>query len=605
MADLPNELPTPLLRSLYRWTQPLAEGVLGLERLNERYMRALQNPEEINGFDRALNELGIRPMVREEDLQRIPATGPVLVVSNHPYGAVDGLVMGSVLLQRRADARLLVNYLLQRVAFLKPWLFMVDPFGGEGARQRNLAGMKQSHRHLRNGGLLATWPSGTVSHWHWDSRQVTDPKWAGNLASLILRTKATVVPAYFPGGNSFGFQLAGLVHPLGRTAMLARELLRKEGHEIEVRFGQPITAARLAKFTAEQELMDFLRLKTYILRDRQVAEKVSFRRARADRRAKPVEVPDGPSADALVAELEALPAVHRLHDQGDFAVYYAAARQIPLMLDEIGRVREITFREVGEGTNGPRDLDRFDEDYLHLFLWNKADRQLVGAYRLGLTDEILKRRGSSGIYTTTLFRYQPGVLEGFGPAIELGRSFVRKEYQRRPQSLSLLWKGIGVFIAQNPKYKLLFGPVSISKEYQNLSKNMMVMYLKEHSLDPELAHKVRAKNPPRSRHFGSLDRNSFSTIVKDIDDVSALISEIEHKERGVPVLLRQYLKFNATVLSFNVDPDFNDCIDSLILVDLTKSNERVLQHYLGEEGCARFYAYHEVRRSAKAEANNF
>ncbi|MDP0501604.1 MAG: lysophospholipid acyltransferase family protein [Verrucomicrobiota bacterium JB022] len=603
LADLPAELPSPFLRSLYRWTQPLTEPLLCMQRLNRHYARASQNPEELNGFDRALQELNIRPQVRAADLERIPATGPVMIVANHPYGAVDGLVMGSVLLRRRPDARLLVNYLLNRVEFLRPWLFMVDPFGGQGAQQRNLSGIKNSHRHLSKGGLLATWPSGTVSHWHWDRRQVTDPRWASNLASLILRTKATVVPAYFPGGNSLAFQLAGMVHPMARTAMLVREFMSKCGEDIEVRFGQPISAARLSKFTDEQELMDFLRLKTYILRNRQVADRTSFRRARPNKRDKVVPVPEGPSREALQAEVAALPAEQLLVEQGDFAIYYAQAQQVPLMIDEIGRLRELTFREVGEGTNGPRDLDRFDQDYLHLFLWNRSAGEMVGAYRLGLTDKILPRQGAAGIYTTTLFRYQPGVLEGFGPAIELGRSFVRAEYQRRPQSLALLWKGIGAYIARHPQYKLLFGPVSISKEYQSLSKNMMVMYLKEHSLDPDLAHKVRAKNPPRSRHFGRLDRNSFASIVRDIDDVSGLISEIEHEERGVPVLLRQYLKFNATVLSFNVDPDFNNCIDSLILTDLTKTNERVLKHYLGEEGCERFYAYHEVRRTEKAEVS--
>jgi hypothetical protein len=209
-----------------------------------------------------------------------------------------------------------------------------------------------------------------------------------------------------------------------------------------------------------------------------------------------------------------------------------------------------------------------------------------------LTDELLAAGGPKALYTTTLFRYHPGTLERLSPALELGRSFIVAEYQRKHASLSLIWRGIGQFVAQHPRYKVLFGPVSISREYHSLSKNLMVMYLKEHTRDPELARRVRARKPPRTRSFGQLDRRSFRTSVRDIDDVSALISEIEREEKGVPVLLRQYLKLNATVLSFNVDPAFNDCLDGLLLVDLTKTDEKTLRRYMGDTGAEAFYAHH-------------
>ncbi|MCD8482550.1 MAG: lysophospholipid acyltransferase family protein [Verrucomicrobia bacterium] len=372
------------------------------------------------------------------------------------------------------------------------------------------------------------------------------------------------------------------------------------GKSVKLRIGNAISPTKLEKFAGNREVIDFLRLKTYILQNREVAEKVSFRFSRPRRKAEPLTIAEPIDKDLLAREISQLRTEHLHAQHNEFSVYIASAKEIPLLLKEIGRLREKTFRAVGEGTNLARDLDKFDEHYLHLFMWNHEQREIAGAYRLGLTDDILNAQGASGLYTTTLFKYRPGVLERLNPAVELGRSFIVAEYQRKPLSLGLIWKGIGQFIVRNPRYRILFGPVSISKEYQALSKNMIVMYLKENTLDPELAHQVKARKPPRSKHLGGLDRHSFNTTVRDIEDVSALISEIEREERGVPVLLRQYLKLNATMLSFNVDPEFNDCIDGLVLVDLAKTNEKTLRRYMGDEGAERFYAYHEIRNSNRA-----
>ncbi|MFP4281241.1 MAG: lysophospholipid acyltransferase family protein [Opitutales bacterium] len=579
----------------------LHEPLLRFEQTNRHYERLLQVVDTPGRFfDQGLGVLGVTYEVSDEDRGRIPREGPLVTVSNHPYGGVDGLVLGSLLDHRRGDVKLLVNYLLGHIEPFRPHIIEVDPFAGEGAKRRNFGAMRESLRWLREGHSLGLFPSGTVSHYHWRQRQITDPAWAANLAGLIRRSGATVVPVYFEGGNSRLFQLLGLLHPRLRTVLLAGEMMRGKERCIRLRVGSPISPSRLQRFASDEAMMGFLRLKTYILQNRSVAAKTSFRMS--FRRRKPAaKEPLAPPVDpaSMAAEVDALPVAQRLVESGDFLVCYARAEQIPQLLEEIGRLREVTFRAVEEGTGFARDLDQFDRYYLHLFLWDARHRALAGAYRLGPTDEILAARGPAGLYTTTLFHYRPGVLRGLGPALELGRSFIVAEYQRRHASLGLIWRGIGAFIAQHPRYRVLFGPVSISKEYQSLSKNLMVMYLKEHTLDPELATKVRARKPPRSRNLGRLDRSCFNESVRDIEDVSALISEIEREERGVPVLLRQYLKLNATMLSFNVDPEFNDCIDGLVLVDLAKTNEKTLRRYMGDVGAEAFYAYHETRRSER------
>jgi putative hemolysin len=593
-----------LTRFLLGVVQWVLEPLLKTGQLNAHYRAFMERRRQGAGtfFEQGLSVLGVKYSVSEADLARIPVSGPVFLVANHPYGAIDGIILGAIMDRIRPDGKLLVNFLLGRIDDMGGRCFYVDPFGGPEAAQANLAGLKASLRWLRESHALATFPSGTVSHLKWGSRRITDPAWAENIAPIILKTGATVVPIYFEGGNSMLFQLAGLVHEKLRTLLLPREMLRNKHRHIGVRIGNPISSRRLEHFGSSREVMDFLRLRTYILQSREVADKTVFSLDRRKARSgKPITSPQ--PLEKIEGDLADLPDECRLVEHDPFVVYAAKAVRIPHVLLELGRLREITFRAVGEGTGEPTDLDAFDSDYWHLFIWNKREREIVGAYRLGLTDEILPRRGKSGLYTTTLFRFKPGVLASLNPAIELGRSFVVEAYQRKPASLGLLWKGIGTFIARNPKYCTLFGPVSISKEYQNLSKNLMVAYLREHSLDPELASKVKARKPPRSRNFGSLDRSSFRRSVRDIEDVSALISEIEKEERGVPVLLRQYLKLNATMLSFNVDPAFNDSLDGLVLVDLRKTPVKTLQKYMGAEGARDFLAWH-AKEEAYKEADS-
>ncbi|NDV62564.1 lysophospholipid acyltransferase family protein [Puniceicoccales bacterium CK1056] len=583
-----------LVRAFLGCAQWILEPLLRTHKTNVTYRKLLELRKEdpaISFYDHGLEALGVVYDISEKDLSRIPSEGPVFLLANHPYGGVDGLVLGSLLDRIRPDSRLLANSLLDRIDHMGGRCFYVNPFGTPDATRGNFKGLKQTLKWLREGHAMATFPSGTVSHLKWGSKRVTDPLWAENLVPIILKTGATIVPVYFPGRNSDIFQLAGLIHPFLRTLMLPREMVNAAQRRVEVRIGNPISAKRLQHFGNNREVMDFLRLRTYILQNREVAKKTKFTSdARKAHSGEPIVDPQPP--ELLIQEIESLKKSALLLEHGPFAVYAAQANDIPNILLEIGRLREITFRAVGEGTGTPRDLDKFDDDYWHLFVWNREEYELLGAYRLGLTNEILPVKGKRGLYTSTLFRFKTKLIQSLDPAIELGRSFVVEKYQRKPLSLGLLWKGIGQFVVQHPDHCHLFGPVSISNDYKGLSKNLMVTYLREHALDPVLASKVKARHPTRSRNLGSLDRRSFKRSVRDIEDVSALISEIEREERGVPVLLRQYLKLNATMLSFNVDPAFNDSLDGLILIDLRRTSMKTLERYMGKDGAERFYEHH-------------
>lgn len=299
----------------------------------------------------------------------------------------------------------------------------------------------------------------------------------------------------------------------------------------------------------------------------------------------PVANPIAP--EELELELEQLPLSRLVLNNRKFNVYLASALEIPKILLEIGRLREITFREIQEGTGKSRDLDRFDVHYLHLFLWDKMQHQLVGAYRLGLTDNILAEQGVFGLYTASLFRFHPLFFEKMGTAIELGRSFIRSEYQKQLEPLMLIWKGVFSFLAKNPRYRSFYGAVSVSQSYSMLSRELIVAFLQNEWNFSSLASLVQAKNPfPRptlTDHFASAVKD-----LKEIQEFEKLLAEVETKHKTVPPLLKHYLKFNAKALAFMVDPDFGNCLDCLCLMNLAEANPRMLDYYMGKDASQRY-----------------
>jgi len=301
----------------------------------------------------------------------------------------------------------------------------------------------------------------------------------------------------------------------------------------------------------------------------------------------------------LKAEVEALPPEQTLVCSGHFRVQYARATQIPWCLQELGRLREISFRAAGEGTGRASDIDLFDAHYLHLFVWDTQALAIVGAYRLGLTDEILSRYGRRGLYTQSLFKYSARALQAINPAIELGRSFVRSEYQRSYAPLMLLWRGIGRFVERDPRYAILFGAVSISNSYDPASRRLIVEYLKANTVEAELARHVKSRRQFTHHRI----RSGEIARLKDIDELSQLVARIEPDAKGVPVLLRQYLKLGGRLLGFSSDTQFSNTLDGLMRVDLRHSDPRVLDRYMGAEGASAFLAYHRAEPASLRRAS--
>jgi putative hemolysin len=591
LIDLGRTIRGPVKRRLFQtMVEPPLARFLSVSTFNRLYEASPSRPDEETYWSTILRVLDVRLEVSDEDCEKLPASGPLVAVANHPFGGLDGVILGELLTRRRRDVRLLGNHLLAQIPELASSIIAVDPWGGEGAARANIAPLKQALRFVSGGGALGLFPAGTVSHLSLGSG-VSDPPWRRTVATLVRRTGATVVPVFFEGRNSVVFQLAGLVHPALRTALLPKELLRRAGSTVRVRIGRPIGPEKVARYEDDRTLTEYLRWKTYMLAHRESPIRPRFApRAAATTAPSPAPAPLAPPVPGglLAAEVARLPANAQLVSAGELAVYVARAPQIPAVMREIGQLREKTFREVEEGTGTPCDLDAYDERYLHLFMWHAGRSEIVGSYRIGLVDEILAEQGPRGLYTSSLFKFNAGFLERLGPALELGRSFIRAEYQRKPTSLALLWRGIGELLVRNPRYKVLFGPVSISRAYHSVSKRLMIEYLEKNHGDDALGALVKPKNRPKGK-LEPRARAALEVLAKDVDDVSSLVSEIEEDSKGMPVLLRHYLKLNARLLGFNVDPAFGHCVDGLILVDLRTTEPRILKRFMGEEGHA-FYA---------------
>jgi putative hemolysin len=574
------------------------EKVSGLDELANYYDKVPAGLPKHEFVTTALNELNVKVEIVGGSLSTIPPHGKVVIVANHPFGGIEGIILASLIGSVRPDFKLMANWLLGRVSEMRDYFLMVDPFGSKDSLRKNIQPMREAIQYLKNDSALGIFPSGTVSHLHLDRREVSDPDWKPTVAKLIRATESPVVPIYFEGINSTMFQLAGLIHPLLRTLLIPRELAKKKNSTVRLKIGSLIPYEKLADYETDEKLLGYLRLRTYLLADSQAkaeqensVRKFFFSLKRPSRMEAVVRAED---SAVLRKEVDALPAVQRLVESDEHHVYYASAQQIPHVLREIGRLREITFREVHEGTGRSVDLDRFDNYYLHLFLWNHVKGEVAGGYRMGKTDKILKRFGKRGLYTNTLFDYKAPLLDQINPALELGRSFVRKEYQRSYTSLLLLWKGIGQFVVQNPRYYRLFGPVSINSEYDSLARRLIVTFLKGSSFETALGSLVKPRNPMRHRPLHGLDEELASVVVSDLEDVNGLLAVIESKQRTIPVLLRQYLKLGGKLIGFNVDANFGNVLDGLILVDLLETDPKLLDRYLGREAAEQFHAFHRA-----------
>lgn len=600
---------SPLLKGLYRLIQPGVEQLLGIKALNQIYEESRDKNSSAGDFsERVLNLLGISFEMPQETitiLQEIK--GPVVFVANHPFGGIEAMLLFRLMSQIRSDYRIIGNFLLEKIEELRDNLILVDPFESPASVQANLAPLKALIGYLKQGGMVGVFPSGQVSAFELKSGRIKELDWNPSIAKIIQKTQASVVPIFFEGRNSLLFQMAGIIHPRLRTALLVREFVNPNCKKISYQVGKIITPEKIATIQDPVALNHYLKSKTYLLGARNQKPIFSWQRLKNWMRQPPrntAPVISETPVERLRYELNTLPETQKLIEQTHFQLWCFQAQQCPLLLREIARLREITFRNAGEGTGHSLDLDDFDNWYHHLIIWDTIKSCIVGAYRIGKTDEIIKTHGVSGLYTSTLFKITPDLFTKLTPALEMGRSFIREEYQKSFAPLMLLWMGIGQFILKEPKYRYLFGPVSLSNDFHPLSKDFIVSFLTDHNIGGEFTQFVRPIHPYKiSRRTKRDFYNAF--VINNLDEVSRIVEEIEGSQLHIPVLLRHYLKLGGKLIAFNVDPDFNNVLDALIYVDLPNANQSILKKYLGgQEALQSYLAYHQENRNPNEPQSN-
>ncbi|ADY52826.1 phospholipid/glycerol acyltransferase [Pseudopedobacter saltans DSM 12145] len=539
--------------------------IMKINDVNRTFEKAMSH-EGLDFVDEILRLLGVKIEISETDLKNLPASGSFIAVANHPYGGIEGLMLIKILGSVRPESKVMANFLLKKIPNLSDFFVAVNPFENI-EHSSSISGIKTTLSLLENGTPLGIFPAGEVSTFKITQQRVTDKQWHPVVGKIIAKSRKPVVPIYFHGNNGLLFNILSLIHPTLRTAKLPSELFNKNGHTIKVRIGKPIYFEDIPKTGTANDILNYVRAKTYALGASLENERKIFSSGNLFKISKkPQDIVPETNKEVLRNEVATLEKF-KVWIEKNYEVYITPTNSIPNIIREIGRLREITFREVGEGTNKSIDLDKYDIYYHHLFIWDKEENTIVGAYRIGKGDEIFYSYGKNGFYTAELFKIKAPFQTVLKKSLELGRSWIRKEYQQKPLPLFLLWKGILKYVIDNPQYQYLIGPVSISNSFSTLSKSLMVNFIYQNHFDKEMAEWVK----PRKQFkidFSKIDIETLTAGHSSLKNLDSLITEIETKHVKVPVLLRQYIGLNAKIICFNIDPKFSDSLDGFLVLDL-------------------------------------
>jgi putative hemolysin len=537
----------------------MAYGYLRLGKIN----RLFDGAADYQGrefADHLLENMNITIDVNPEQLENIPKEGGFVLVSNHPFGGIEGVMLLSAIAKVRPDFKLMANFILSHIPNLKECFFSVNPFEKNPEWKSSVGGIKGAVQHIAEGYGLGVFPAGEVSRYHGHDFP-EDLPWSASIARMIKNAGVPVIPAYWDGRNSKWFYTVDKVNSMLGTARLTKELINKHDSCFNLQIGKPISPAEVAQYENPKALAAYLRSRSYALE------------ANIQRNAKPAipekSEPIEPQRDPqlFIRELEAIKDKGFLFNASSYDCYLADYQDIPNLMHELSRLREEAFRSIGEGTGKSLDTDQFDVYYKHLILWDNKKQQVVGAYRLGMGDEIMRTKGMNGFYVSTLFQLDPAFGDILSRTIELGRSFVSVDYQREVLPLVLLLRGLAVVVVKNPNINHFIGPVSISTWYPKFYQSLIVDYVtKKHPVGPDLA---RMAQPKTSFHsdFLKVDPDVLmENNIGSIDRFDKFMFRLSQGAYRVPTLFKKYLKLNAKFLCFNVDPDFNDTLDSLLFL---------------------------------------
>lgn len=556
--------------------------ILKINDINKLYS-LIKNKKNKNFFEFLLKKNKIKVIFHQEDLKRIPTEGPFIVISNHPLGALDGIIMLNFFSSVRKDFKIVGNFLLKRIEPITDYIIPINPFHNYKDSFNNLKGIREFLDHLNNGGCLGIFPAGEVSNMKYKFGSIQDNQWIRSSVALIKKAKVPIIPMYFHAKNSNIFYFFGKIHPVLQTALLPYEMLKKRIKPIQFKIGKLITVKQLQKFTNILDCSDFLRRKVYLHKFYYKKNITNLKILKKNINKKIHDIIDETAKEKIIEEINFLKIKKKdfLFSTKKYQVFFTKSINIPNILKEIGRLREISFRLIGEGSNKSLDIDIFDNHYEHLFLWDIKREKIIGSYRIAFGSKIYNEMGVKGFYTNSLFNFSKNFHPFLKKTIEIGRAFVRPQYQQKTLPLFLLWKGILHICIKNPYYKYLMGGVSISNKFSDFSKSLIIQFIRSYYFDPFIAQYVK----PNFEYKIKLKKNEklmfIDQISKDLNKLNKIIEDIEPNLK-FPVMIKKYFKQNAKVVAFNIDPLFNNVIDGLMYIRISEIPKKTINPIINE-----------------------
>ncbi|SEA98322.1 GNAT family N-acyltransferase [Alkalimonas amylolytica] len=550
----------PRLKKLTTW--------LLRQLLHEKdFMHFAESYPHLQGLDfveQVLDYFQFQTTVREQELERIPSDGRVVIIANHPIGSLDGLALIKLISEIRPDVKIVANQMLMTLPPLHALLFPVDAMQSKTRRELldNIA------HHLQQDGALIIFPAGEVSRLK--PNGIRDGRWHHGFLRFATQAKAPVLPIHLQGRNSWQFYLASMLYKPLATLLLVREMFRQRQKQLQIRIGELIPFESFSSLALEPQARAKL-FKKHLYR-------IGTDKAPLFHTQSGIALPE----DRKVLK-KAVEACHLLGETADQKQIYLYQHQgSSPVLREIGRLREVAFRAVGEGSGKRRDIDPFDSWYQHLILWDPKELDIVGSYRFADTAAVMAQHGQAGLYCDALFHLSSGMKPYLNAGLELGRSFVQPKYWGK-RSLDYLWYGIGAYLKQRPDIRYLYGAVSLSNSYPQAARDLMVYFYNLYFQHPA--------SPAVSRHPYVLHEQLLAELRPHFsgNDYAADFCQLKHllanMGLSIPTLYKQYSELcepgGAYFLSFGLDSDFSDCMDGLVLVDITKIKAHKKQRYMG------------------------
>lgn len=545
------------------------DRLLGIKAMDTLYRKHnMQGLSKEDFSDKLIEILKLDIQGKQELQRKIPKIGPLVVASNHPFGGIEGVVLARLIGEVRPDLKVLANKGLGIFKEISDYFIFTNPLSPNDPK--NGPSIKQCIQHVKADGALLIFPAGKVSYYQKAKAGISEHLWNKLVGRLVSIEKCQYLPIFIVGKNSDWFYRVEKIYFKLRMLMLGRELLNKTGTKLVINSGNPIQEKQFDKHLTHSQKANLCRALSY-------AQDLRWRyHWPADEVTEKLSIINEIHPQQLLTEIQALPKDQLLLENKGYSVYYGYQSQLPLVVQEIARLREIVFRMHNEGSGQSLDTDQYDATYTHLFIIDTTQNKVMGAYRMGLTDKLLEREGPAGLYLHKMFKFKPSFVNQQDPCMEMGRSFLVPQMQGSYQGLLLLWKGIGRFAAKFPQYRTLYGTVSISKLFDPRS----VKLIEQSLVDAQSASQV---DPVCSFDFSShLEIDELAAQVDLKAQLSAFLTSIEDDGKDIPVLARQYLKMGAKFHALGIDKNFNHTPGLLLSVHFPSAPEKLLKLYVGE-----------------------